>query len=331
MLHFLSPDRLAPFLKDSFGTKKFKLEPLRGGLLNQNSLLTVGTKRYVLKVYREEMDEAKVGEMHRLMKFASSHDVPVTLPIATAMIDGHVAATYPFATGEHPPRYRNNHARIQAMGETLGRIHSVLDRYQPNTKIPTHTELTKGWQPNRAVDEITILRNELKQQSLSVRKETSTVLDTYERILTNEDWNNDDFQQLPIRFCHGDYHIMNILMRGSTITAVLDWEKAGWNFRGREIMRSVIFNCRKTSQELNWPSVAIYLKAYRTHTSISDLDGQLAFECGLRNIVFSFWAIKQYLAGHKHFRSNIIRRVAMMEGLIKQRAEYAERIAEMLR
>lgn len=298
--------------------------------MNQNSLLTAGGKKYVLKVYRDEMTEAKVAEMHRLMKFASNHDVPVALPVAATTIHGYVTALYPFATGEHPPRYRNNHVRIEAMGEMLGRIHLVLDSYQTKTEKPTHKELTKSWQLNRALEEIEILREELKSHSASVRKEINGVLDAYERIYGEEDWSSDEFLDLPIRFCHGDYHIMNLLMCDSKITAVLDWEKAGWDFRGREIMRSIIFNCRKTSQELNWSSVEAYLRAYRKHASISDLDGRLAFECGLRNVVFGFWAIKQYLAGHKHFRSNIMRRVAMMEGLTKYRKDYAERIAEVL-
>lgn len=299
--------------------------------MNQNSLLLVGRKKYVLKVYRDEMTETKVEEMHRLMKFVSTSNIPVALPVVTATINRYVTALYPFATGEHPPRYRNNHVRIESMGQMLGWIHLVLNRYQPKTEKLTHRELIKAWQLGRALEEIKFLREEVKKYSASVKKEMNGVLDVYERIYHEQDWRSHEFLNLPIEFCHGDYHIMNLLMRDSKIAAVLDWEKAGWDFRGREIMRSIIFNCRKTSSELSWPSVAIYLNGYRKHASISDLDRRLAFECGLRNVVFGFWGIKQYLAGHKHFRSNIMRRVAMMEGLTKHRKEYAERIAGMLK
>lgn len=332
MMQFLSVDQLATFLEDSFGKKKIEIKPLKGGLLNQNSLLTVAGKRYVLKVYRTEMTKEKVTEMHHLLKFISNYPIPVTLPISTVAIEDHVTALYPFVLGEHPPRYRNNHIRIKAMGDMLGQIHRALDDYRPKKEKPTAKRLIEAWQPNRSIEEIKFLRKELNSHPASVRKEINKVLDTYEKIYNEEGWDGDEFLDLPIRFCHGDYHMMNILMHGShKVTAILDWEKANWDFRGKEIMRSIIFNCRKNSRELGWPSVETYLKTYKKHASLSDLDRSLAFESGLRNVVFSFWAIKQYLSGHKHFRLNILRRVAMMKGLVEHRKEYGEQISNMLK
>lgn len=330
MISFLSQDQLEPFLKDSFGTKKYKTEPLRGGLLNQNSLITFDGGKCVLKVYRNEMTETKVKEMHRLMEFVSRRHIPVTTPITTVSLNKYIVALYPFAPGEHPPRFRNSRVRIEAMGEMLGKIHLTLGSYQPKTKQPSNKELLKAWDIRPAMEEILQLEENIKKHPISIRKEVNKILDTYKKIYNREGWDNKNFLNLPIQLCHGDYHIMNLLMQKQKITAILDWEKAGWDFRSKEIMRSIIFNCRKNSSELNWPSVTVYLKAYRKYISMTDLERQLTFECGLRNIVFGFWAIKQYLAGQKQFRLNIIRRVAMMEGLIKQRKEYAARIAELL-
>ena len=329
-MNFLPIHRIELFLHESFGFGKMKSEPLRGGLLNQNLLISVSEKKFVLKVYRKEMTEEKVLRMHELMSFVSGQGIPVTLPIATKRIDGFVTAIYPFSSAEHPPRYKNSHASIRAMGDMLGRIHVVLDQYQTDVPKSTPKELMKAWEVDSSLKEILSLRENLKDVLPSMKKEINHVLDVYEKILTKEEWNSHFFSDLPIRYCHGDYHIMNILMHGSTINTVLDWEKAGWDFRSKELMRSVIYNCRKTSGELSWPLVETYLKAYRMHVSVSDLERELVFECGLRKMVFSFWAIKQYIAGHKNFRLNVLRRVAMVQGLTSHRQEYAERIAQLL-
>lgn len=68
-ISFIEETKLEPLLSAFSGRKPWKLQPLKGGLLNQNYILIVGAKKYVLKVYRPEMIEANVKEMFSVMQF----------------------------------------------------------------------------------------------------------------------------------------------------------------------------------------------------------------------------------------------------------------------
>lgn len=196
--------------------------------------------------------------------------------------------------------------------------------------MPSIEEVTKSFEPRSSLKEICDLRRQLIGQPSAVKREFNTVLDTYEEIISSQTWDIAPFSKLPIRFIHGDYHMQNLLMKGNEIVTVLDWEKCGWSFRGKEIMRSIIHNCRKTASELSWPLIETYLRAYRQHATLSPVEASLTFECGYRPVVFGFWAIKQYLLGHKHFRQNILRRKQILQVCTDHRVEYAERIAQLL-
>lgn len=330
MISFIEESKLDSFVCTFARQKTWKLQPLKGGLLNQNYILAIGTKNYVLKVYRPEMTESKVKEMFSVMKFAADHSLPVVCSLDETIIDGHTVAIYPFVEGVHPSRYRNTHARIRSMGAMLGKIHTTLDSYKPITPAPTWDKISKFLEPNRSIEQIGDLRGQLSGHLPAVKRELTAVLDTYENVIDSQTWDIGAFAKLPIRFIHGDYHMQNVLMKGNMIVTILDWEKSEWHFRDFEIMRSIIHNCHKTAGELDWSLIEEYLQGYRQYATVSRAEAELAFECGYRPIVFSFWTIKQYLAGHNNFRQSIIRRKKILQLLTKHRVEYAERIKDLL-
>lgn len=330
MPQFLPPSEIDRVLDRVFKQTPWRRTVLKGGLLNQNFLVSAGRERFVLKVYRAEMPASRVAEMHRLMAFVAKRGIPVPLPVVTSLVGGAVVALYPFVVGEHPPRYRGPRTRIRAMGEMLGRIHGILDGYVPAEPKRLPEQIAAAWDPKKAVAEIETLRESLRTEDVSIRREIGDVLRRHERLISKHGWDDAPFRDVPVQYCHGDFHTMNLLMRGDRVTAVLDWEKAGWGFRGAEYMRSVIFNCRKSSKELDWGRIQAYAEGYRMEAQLDAANASVAFETGVRSVVFGFWAVKQYLAGERHLRVNVLRRAAMAEWLVAHRAEGAERMAGML-
>lgn len=330
MIEFVPKQSVQPFLKDAFGRRNFSMRILRGGLLNQNYVITIARKSYLLKVYRPEVNQEMVEEMHRLMKYVGNRNIPVPLPIAATCIAERPVVLYPFIKGEHPKRYRNTKLRIRAMGELLGQLHSVMDEYDATQSKPDLQKLLRQWDPARFQKTIVEVRLQLATQPQLVRKEMGTILEQYEEIIENGSWETKSFSRLPLGLCHGDFHTQNILFVNNRIVGLLDWEKFGWNFRGSEIMRSVIFNCRKTACEFDWDLVGEYLRAYRQHATLSDSERMLVFEAGYRNTLFSLWAMKQYLVGERHLYPNIKRRIEIVQTMTKHRAEYGARISEYL-
>lgn len=326
-MRFVATTEIRSQLRETLGPLA-SVSPMAQGLLNQN--LCVRTKSgatFLFKTYRPEMPRAKVDDMHRMMEHASKKGIPVSLPVATYEIGGHAAALYPFVEGTHPERFGER--PIRAMGEMLGRVDAALDAFRPAGKKPTSLEVAR-WDPDKMVAEIDEIRASVRRKPKAVRDEVERVLSSYERVLPLGDWDARRFARLPVRVCHNDYHIKNILVRGGAVVAVLDWEKAGWDWRGFEAFRSVMFNCRGSARGLDWNLIRPYLHGYKRFATMNALERELAFDCGFNKAFFSLWAAKQYAAGNTRVRDNMLRRSRALPFLFRHREEFREKIATLL-
>jgi len=297
--------------------------------MSQNHRLLVGRDHYALKVHRPPMDAARVREMHRVMSFAARQGIPVAEPLLTQVVAGYVCSIYAFARGTHPGKYRGTHAHAEAMGDMLGRMHVVLDEFHSTDPKPDAAALWKLVRPSAALAQVERLRVSLVGHDRGVRIEIGRTLDAYEKLFRSEHWRGGRCQDLAIAVCHGDFHSGNILLCGDSITAVLDWEKAGWDFRCGEVCSSLIFNCRENSSELHWPRIATYLRAYRRHRALDDIPGGFLLKSCFSSYVLGLWTIEQYLGGRRDYRSCIAGRLVMAQRLATYRREYSRRIAEL--
>ncbi len=330
MHRFVSQTDIRPLVKATLGGA-FTLRPLMGGLLNQNYVVETGrdTTCFVLKIYRPEIQQEKVEEMHRLMTHCSRRGIPLSLPISTYRLAGHVAALYPYIEGENATRFGNTLKNVGLMGEMLGRVDKALDTFRSSVTKPASIELAK-WDPAKTLNEMADIRRAAKHRRGEVREIVERALVIYERIMAEGDWDKTRFTKLPVKICHNDFHINNVLMRDNKLVAVLDWEKAGWDWRAFEIMRTITFNCRKSDRELDWTLVRAYVRGYRQYASFTTRERELAYDAGVYKLFFSLWAMKQYLAGHKECKANVLRRARLLPYLFKHRVEFTERIAHLL-
>ena len=330
MLRFLDDQGLRAFLDQTLVGKDFSLRHLRGGHLNQNVLVTAKDKKFLLKVYRKDIDLVGLEEVHRLMRHCQSLNIPTPTPLAQDKHNGYNLALYTFLDGEHPSRFRNTRSRLESMGAMLGRIDFALTSFVSRDDRPSYDKLVK-WDPEVFLQEIKDLRLLLRSRPIALRQEINSNLDVYERIVQGGEWSTKPFADLPMQFVHGDYHVNNLVFTGQVISGVLDWEKAGWHWLSYELVRSIMFNCRRTSSDLNWPSVEVFVAAYRkTSNSLTRLECRLAFETGFRCALFSLWSVKGYMNGNLAVRSNAIRRVRLLDTFALNRQSYGERLAKLL-
>lgn len=331
MLEFLPKTQLQPFLREVFPGKTSPLKKLTGGLLNQNYTFTSEGERYVLKVFRPEVAREKFEEVRRVMEFASQKGVPISPFLASCVIDDHIVVLDRFVTGEHPSHFKKTPAVIRSMGATLGKIHLALDQFKTNYPKKSSNDLI-SWNKEAFLKEIQDVRRAARRSKIVSSKDLEASLDVYQTIIEgSEDWDREPFEKLPIKLCQGDYHTQNILVHDDKVAVVLDWEKFGWQWRSFEVMRSIIFNCRKNWKELDWESIATYLKAYKRHVSLTEREKELCFEVGFRKTLFSLWIENQYLkTGDADLLDGMKRRVAILPWLAKHREETAERIAKLL-
>lgn len=326
-MRFVSKTEIRSLLRETLGPIG-SMAPMTQGLLNQNLLVTTREGgKFLFKTYRLEMPRAKVEDTHRMMSHASKRGIPVSLPVATYEIGGHAAALYPFVEGTHPVRFGRR--PVGAMGEMLGRVDAALDSFRPVGQKPASLEVAR-WDPDNMVSEIAEIRTSVRRKRKAVRDLMERVLSSYEGVLSQGDWDTRRFARLPVRVCHNDYHIKNMLVRDGAVVAVLDWEKAGWDWRGFEVFRSVMFNCRGSARTLDWKLITPYLRGYTRFATMSALERELAFDCGFNKAFFSLWAARHYAAGNEQVRDNMLRRSRALPYLFKHREEFRERIAELL-
>lgn len=329
-MQFVPANKIVPLIRETLGTT-FAIAPLAGGLLNQNLLVTTNAgSKLVFKAYRTVMPRAKVDEMHRMMAHAARRGISVPLPIATYEIAGHAAALYPFVEGDHPSRYSAGFRRVETMGETLGRVDRALDSFRPSASKPSALDLAT-WDAEKFAAEIAAIRASLRGKPRLVRDDVEATLAMHETILAKGEWDKRPFARLPVRVCHNDYHTQNVLMRGDGSVAVLDWEKAGWDWRGFEVARSVMFVCRRAGGTYCWDNVKAYLGGYGRHVALSDRERETAFLCGFNKAFFSLWVAKEYVAGRVEMRDHLLRRARLMPYLFKNRDAFAVRIDNLLR
>ena len=337
-MKFVATKEIRSLLRETIGAR-FSMEPIASGLLNQNVLVTTDAgAKFVFKAYRLVMPRAKVDETHRMMAHAAKRGISLPLPVATYEIGQHVAALYPFVDGSHPPRFGAGVRRVEAMGETLGRVDRVLDSFRPIAPKPSSLELA-SWDAEKFAAEIAAIRASLCGKPRRVRDDVEATLAMHEAILAKGDWDKRPFARLPVRVCHNDYHTQNVLERpvrqahggADGSIAVLDWEKAGWEWRGFEVARSVMFVCRRSSGTYCWDNVKAYLSGYKRHATLSDRERETAFLCGFNKAFFSLWAAREYVSGRTEMREHLLRRAKLMPYLFKNRTEFAQRIDKMLR
>lgn len=330
MIRFLKNADLEPFVRDYLSTDRFSMRATSGGLLNQNMVVTAAKEKLLLKVYRPKIDDEKVREIHRMMRHCANAGIPVPSVLTQKMIGGFHVVLCPFILGEHPSRFENNNVRIKKMGEMLASVELALKSFRSRAEKPT-SRMLANWDPEGFLKEIGSIRRGLRSHPVSLRREVGHDLDVTQRIVERGDWSAKHFLALPVRLIHGDYHIKNILFRKNKIVAVLDWEKAEWNWLGFEVGRSIMFNCRRNKGTINWSLAETYVKSYRrVYGPWTDLERALAFECGFRKLLFSLWAIKAYVAGDRDMRTHVDRRIALTQTLADHRDEYAERLANFL-
>jgi Ser/Thr protein kinase RdoA (MazF antagonist) len=328
MLRFVSREEVRLLLKKTFNDS-FTLKSLAGGLLNHNFIVGTKSAKFVLKIYRSEITREKLDETHRIMAHCVKRDIPVSLPMATCQVADHVAALYPFIEGTAAPKFKNSIRNVEHMGEMLGRVDKALDTFKSMLTKPPSIELAR-WDVDNTLKDIVEIRRAAKRRRVDVRDTVETTLHVYERILAAGDWDKTRFAKLPVKLCHNDFHGGNLVVRDNNIVAVLDWEKAGWEWRAFEIMRSITFNCRKSDRELDWNLVRAYISGYRKHESFTTIERELAYDAGVYKMFFSLWAIKQYLAGHMECKANVLRRARLLPYLFKHRKEFTDRIANLL-
>lgn len=237
-----------------------------GGLNNASIGLHTGAGDFVLKTLSAHLDWAMLHYEHELLTWLITQPLSFQVPTPIHTRTGEplrptptgYQLLVPYIAGERP-RYTEE-AEMEAMGNALAELHTVLARYpmQPRPGMgtfgmleQTHPQLTD---PYHLTPSTLGLADTPEHMALFAwwRQE----LGLLQRFITGP------FTRLPRQVIHCDYGPSNTLYHHGRITAILDFEFAGPDVRAMDLASGLVFTLRLWENPQPLQSAAAFCRGY---------------------------------------------------------------------
>jgi homoserine kinase type II len=251
-----------------------RMTPLTRGANNAVYLVDADSGRYVLRVYRNHADTARLDAEFQILLALQSAGLPFAIPAPTATADGQyhieiadaersdqIAALFPWLPGDHPQR--QDTAAAFGAAVALGQLDQALAalslprdqmlaplgdfvRRYPILADPTETLATLT-SDAAAIDRIANLYHHLNAELPAL------------------------YTTLPCQMVHSDYAPSNILMEGTRVTAVLDFEFCTYDLRALDLVVALSWwpiELLGSGQE--WPLIDALGKGYASQIQLTD-------------------------------------------------------------
>ncbi|HEY7780492.1 MAG TPA: phosphotransferase [Ktedonobacterales bacterium] len=209
-----------------------------------NRVLRVDTPAsgaYVLRIYRNHADPRRVRHELAVVAALQHESLPFVVPAPVATRAGEpthrfstpdgeaLAVLWPFVPGTHPDR--DNLERASAAGEALARLDAALTRValpaSPDLSPPAPMgNLRRRLGLDAAPAEVLAT---LPGDPESIQRVVALARRVEERV-------PELYATLPKQIIHGDYDPSNILMEGTRVTAVFDFEFSTRDLRVEELV-----------------------------------------------------------------------------------------------
>jgi Ser/Thr protein kinase RdoA (MazF antagonist) len=232
------------------------------------------------------------------MRFAGERGIPVALPYrdesgeSVMDLGGQLAAVYAFVEGRTADRDAITEAEAAALGQTLGRLQSVLAGYHDEV-LSSRPSGEVTWDPERSLQEL------LELQSLVRAKASLTEADEWalagiegqlRHLRAGESRDPADFASLPVQLEHGDFHERNVIFSHTgEVAAVIDWERIRELPRAFQMVRAVDF----IGLLIAGP-VEPFLAGYGWHMRLSREECAAAVEHWWQNVFHNTWSYTEY-------------------------------------
>jgi homoserine kinase type II len=252
----------------------WRAEPLTRGTNNLVQLVETPTDSYVLRVYSNTTDAARLRFERDVLAQLSEANLPFALPTPLPTVDnayfldveteqGHGLATLtPYIPGQPPDR--DNLDQATAAGEALGRLTlamAQLDTPAEGVSWRSSGDLARCHplvpDPPAAFADLP-LSDEKRQRLIS----------GYARLIERIP---DLYATLPQQLAHEDFDPSNVLMERTRVTGVLDFEFCARDLRAMDLtVASTWWPVRHYGTGAEWPIIAALARGYARHMTLTD-------------------------------------------------------------
>lgn len=196
------------------------VKPASHGVVNETAFAETSMGRYVVRRNQRKLGRAGLELRHRLLiwlrstGFPASRLVPARSGETVVEIDGRLFEVFPFIDGDefNPDRP----AQLSGAGSILGRYHSAVEEF-PDTPFPEGPRYTPA--------SLMGLTERLMQRDLM--GELTEPLSWYDRRAADLRRMLPDsaYLALPHVLIHGDLHRDNLIFRGDSVAALIDFDQ----------------------------------------------------------------------------------------------------------
>lgn len=215
-----------------------RITPLTQGANNTVYLIDADSGRYVLRIYRNHADIARLDAEYQILFALQRAGLPFTIPapiaaadgqyyvqIADAEQSGQIAALFPWLPGAHPDR--EDTAAAFGAAVALGQLDQALAALSfPRDQLPAPLGDFAQRYPALA-DPIATLAT-LTSDAVAIGR----IANVYQQL-------NEElpalYAALPCQMVHSDYDPSNILMEGTKVAVVLDFEFCTHDLRALDL------------------------------------------------------------------------------------------------
>lgn len=235
--------QLIDLLKTHYGMNEVTVQPLSGGMMNQNFKVQTVEQTYVLKSYAIHLYKPSwIEQTYAAQELTSAAGVPVPHVIRTRageMLCQTEEGFYllnEFVAGHQHVRMKIPALAAYEMGRTLGRMLEALRVREEVTPyvLPASDQI---------VEKLTSLLQEAERRRAvnmvdeAIAKLLRYKLEALERLPDLPARLGD----MPTQWVHGDYHEGNVIFdEEDRVAAVIDFDNLRCRPRGQEVMRTIL-------------------------------------------------------------------------------------------
>lgn len=280
-------------LSSHYGLRSERLIPLPGGFIHRvwRSDTTSGPR--FVKLYRGEDWKPKsvLPTLNtQAYAFAAGHPVPKmyrTLggDLLAPVADGWIAVS-DFAEGRQLGSAELTDQAAANAGTVLGRLHRTLAVLPTGEATPFIPD-TDG------------IRDRSRRLLANAQaRETPDELDLV--AIAAARYRLDAMERHPVdpllyvgrayQVVHGDFYPGNLLfVSGGILSAILDWDFCGGNWRGIEVARAVVETALTPDDQLDWQRATAFLDAYTAQQPLSTEERRSMFQLWFNYLLFSVY------------------------------------------
>ncbi|MER6137327.1 phosphotransferase [Streptomyces sp. NPDC001815] len=244
-------------------------EPVDQGLLNRGYRLATTRGRYFLKHHfdPETADPAAIARQHDATRRLAGLGLPVAPALTgtdgrtVAVVGGHAYALHPWIDGRHRNGAQLTEEQCRRLGALLGVVHASLERVMPPRRTEERAESADPADTFALIDDL--LARVRRHHPADAFDELAE-----RRLLERRDLLERHADARPpqggsVGWVHGDFHPFNVLYKGGTPAAIVDWDRLGVQPQAEEAVRAAVIFFVRPAGTLDLTKVRAYARAYR--------------------------------------------------------------------